>query len=91
MWYLIINNPIIISFKLVMLSDKWKCLSSLSQKPEIGSDQASLLHLGVYSLVYGLSTSGISLPLSIDSFRLDGPVTTNKFALIFKIVKSITI
>ena len=89
MWYLIINNPIIISFKLVMSSDKWQCQSPLSQKPEIGSGQASLLHNGVHSLVYSLSISGIGLPLHIDSFCVCGPVTSHKVALILKIVESI--
>ena len=79
MWYLIINYPIIISFKLVMSSDKWQCQSPLSQKPEIGSDQASLLHIGVYSLVYSLSISGIGLPLYIDSLQIDGPVHLTKW------------
>ena len=82
MWYLIINYPIIISFKLVMSSDKWQCQSPLSQKPEIGSGQASLLHNGVYTLVNGLSISGIGLPLHIDSFCICGPVTSYKMALI---------
>ena len=90
MWYLIINYPIIISFKLVMSSDKWQCQSPLSQKPEIGSGQASLLHNGVHSLVYSLSISWTGLPLHMDSSCIRRPVTSNKMALILKIVQSIT-
>ena len=72
-----------------MSSDKWQCQSPLSQKPEIGSGQASLLHNGVHSLVHSLSISGISLPLYIDSICICGPVTSYKVALILKIVESI--
>ena len=89
MLYLIINYTTIISFKLVMQSDKWRCPSPLSQKPEIGSGQASFLHNGVHSLVYSLSISGTGLPLHIDSSRIRRPVTSHKMALILQIVESI--